>query len=169
MEVLDWKAASSYSLVRLVGKNLNEIISGTLAFKRAEELGMDLVLVSDKSNPPVVKIQDFKKLQYEQKKARKPQKKISLKEVQLRINISDHDLQTKINAINKFLSNGDNVKVVLKLKGREREYQERIDELFNKIQVNVQYKFQIIMGPIPVMMFEPHPLKTEQSSSALKN
>lgn len=66
----------------------------------AQEAGLDLVLVSDRSTPPVVRIMNFGKLQYEQKKNLKAQRKNSaaqkLKEVKFHVNIDDHDYQTKL-------------------------------------------------------------------------
>ena len=54
-----------YREVRLVGEGRNEIVTPVQAFAAAEDLGLDLVLVSDKSTPPVVKIEDFKKLEFQ--------------------------------------------------------------------------------------------------------
>ncbi|NBQ54261.1 MAG: translation initiation factor IF-3, partial [Proteobacteria bacterium] len=97
MEVINRTNSRQYPQVRLVGEEVNEIVPVSEALRRAEEEGLDLCLVSDKSTPPVVRLQDFKKLLYEQKKAKSKQQKSSeLKEIQLKINISDHDLQTKI-------------------------------------------------------------------------
>ena len=105
------------------------------AWKRAEEQGLDLVLVSSAdAKPPVVRIQDYKKLQYEKKKRQKGNRtKVETKEIQLKINISDHDLQTKVNNINKFISKGNKVKMVVRLKGRERDNPQRAHELLEKV------------------------------------
>ena len=100
MEVINRTNSRQYSQVRLVGEDVNEIVAIGDALRRAEDEGLDLCLVSDKSTPPVVRLQDFKKLLYEQKKAKSKQTKGSeLKEIQFKINISDHDLQTKMNNI----------------------------------------------------------------------
>ncbi len=126
-----------------------------MAIRQAEEQGLDLVIVSDKSDPPVVRIQDFKKLEYEKKKARAKQSRTSeLKEIQLKVNISDHDLQTKINAIKKFLERGDKVKLSVRLKGRERETPERATALIKKVEASVECKVSRLPGPMTIAILE---------------
>ena len=117
---------------------------------------MDLCLVSDKSTPPVVRLQDFKKLLYEQKKAKSKQTKGSeLKEIQFKINISDHDLQTKMNNITKFLERGDKVKIIVRLRGREREAPERARALIDRVTSVVKCKVSTVPGPIAIAILEP--------------
>jgi translation initiation factor IF-3 len=141
--------------VRLVGEEYNEIVPTEVAIRQADELGLDLVIVSDKSDPPVVRIQDFKKLEYEKKKARQGKTKSSeLKEIQLKINISDHDLQTKINAIKKFLERGDKVKLMVRLKGREREAPERAQQLIQRVVDVVPCKVSRVPGPMSIAILE---------------
>jgi len=140
----------------MVGNGLNEIIHISEAFGRAEDLGLDLVLVSTDVKPPVVRIQDFKKIEYEKKKARKANKQVSsLKEIQFKINISDHDLATKINKIEKFLERGDKVKISVRLKGRERENPERAYDLLNRVETSVECKANKIPGPMAISILEP--------------
>lgn len=156
MEVINRSNARLYPQVRLVGEDVNEIVPVAEALRRAEEEGLDLCLVSDKSTPPVVRLQDFKKLLYEQKKAKSKQQKGSeLKEIQLKINISDHDLQTKINNINKFLERGDKVKVIVRLRGREREAPERARALLDRVTSVVKCKVSTVPGPIAIALLEP--------------
>ncbi len=99
------------------------IISIEKALEAAEEKNLDLVNVAPNGNPPVCRIMDYGKYCFEQakreKEARKNQKIISLKEVQLTLKIDTHDFETKLNHAKRFLSNGDKVKVVVKFKGRE--------------------------------------------------
>ena len=141
--------------VRLVGEGSNEVVPTEFAIRQAEEQGLDLVIVSDKSDPPVVRIQDFKKLEYEKKKAKAKQARSSeLKEIQLKVNISDHDLQTKINAIKKFLERGDKVKLSVRLKGRERETPERASALLKKVSESVECKVSRIPGPMTIAILE---------------
>jgi translation initiation factor IF-3 len=104
--------------VRLVGEDLNVLISVEEAWKRAEELGLDLCLVGQ-GDPPIVRILDFKKAEYERKSQQKKTPRISTKEVQFKVNISDHDLDTKLKKIRAFLEDKQRVKIVIKLKGRE--------------------------------------------------
>ena len=156
MEVINRSNARMYPQVRLVGEEVNEIVPVAEALRRAEEEGLDICLVRDKSTPPVVRLQDFKKLLYEQKKAKSKQQKGSeLKEIQLKINISDHDLQTKINNINKFLERGDKVKIIVRLRGREREAPERARALLERVTSVVKCKVSVIPGPISIALLEP--------------
>jgi translation initiation factor IF-3 len=147
----------TYPKVRLVGEGSNEIVNTDFALQQAEDAGLDLVVVSDKSDPPVVRIQDYKKLEYERKKARQNKQKTSeLKEIQLKVNISDHDLQTKINNINKFIERGDKVKVTVRLKGRERDTPERAHQLVARVTESVvPCKISRIPGPIAMALLEP--------------
>lgn len=155
MEVITRAHARTIRQVRLVAEGFNEIVPIEEALRKADEEGLDLVQVSDKSNPPVVRIQDFKKIQYEQKKARKTTKSSELKEIQLKINITDHDLGTKITAIKKFLERGDKVKVSVKFKGRERENPERGRALLEKILASVEAKATTMSSPSVGAILEP--------------
>ena len=160
MRILEHSDIRSFREVRLVGEGANDIVPATIAWQRAEDQGLDLVLVSSEDiKPPVVRIQDYKKLQYEKKKAKAKQTKhrSELKEIQLRANISDHDLQTKVNNMNRFLERGDKVKVIVRLKGRERENPKRAHELIDKVHssITAACKMNKIPGPIATAIFEP--------------
>jgi translation initiation factor IF-3 len=134
LDILTRAMARQVPRVRLVGESTNEIVPTEMALRQADDMGLDLVIVSDKSDPPVVRIQDFKKLEYERKKAKQGKTRTSeLKEIQLKVNISDHDLQTKIGAVKRFLERGDKVKLMVRLKGREREAPERAQALIHKV------------------------------------
>jgi translation initiation factor IF-3 len=155
LDILTRAMARQVPRVRLVGEDYNEIVPTEVAIRQADEMGLDLVIVSDKSDPPVVRIQDFKKLEYEKKKARQGKTKTSeLKEIQLKINISDHDLQTKIAAIKKFLERGDKVKLMVRLKGRERETPERAQQLIQKVIDVVPCKASRVPGPVSIAILE---------------
>ena len=106
LEVLDRASIRSLNKVRLVTKDSNDIILASEALEIAEDQGLDLVLVSNEVEPPVVRIKDQKKEEYEKKKNRKPTKKIEVKEIRFMANISDHDLDTKLKSISKFLEKG---------------------------------------------------------------
>ena len=84
---------------------------------------MDLVEIAEKSDPPVCKILDFGKFRYERQKQKKLNKKnqhvIQVKEIRIRPNTDDHDLLTKLNKAQKFLSAGDKLKVTVMFRGRE--------------------------------------------------
>ncbi len=145
--------------VRLVGEGRNDIVLASEALRLAEEEGLNLVLVSaPEAIPPVVRIEDFKKLQYEKKKKQKANRQTSdLKEIQLKANITDHDLSTKVNAIEKFLTRGDKVKVVVRLKGRERDNPQRAHDLVDRVitTVTVAHKSHKVPGPIATAILEP--------------
>ncbi len=154
MQVINRAAARSYTKVRLVGEEANEIISVLEALSRADEAGLDLVMISDKGDFPVMRLQDFKKVQYETKKAKKKQIVQELKEIQLKLNIAEHDLQTKMGAIDKFLARGDKVKVVVRLRGRERESPERARALLEKVITTIKCKASYVPGPITMAILE---------------
>lgn len=157
MKIIKRADARHLKDVRFVGKGTNEIVNISEVFDDAEESGLDVVLVSEDVTPPVVRIQDFKKLEYEKKKAKKQGKQptSSLKEIQLKINISDHDLETKVNRIKKFLERGDKVKIMVRLKGRERENPERAKELIERVAGSVECKANNMPGPIAMAILEP--------------
>jgi translation initiation factor IF-3 len=93
------------------------------ALKIARERNMDLVEVSPTAQPPVCRILDFGKYLYQQEKkereAKKHQKTITVKEVKFRINVDDHDYETKKNHVLRFLGEGDKVKATIFFRGRE--------------------------------------------------
>ena len=90
---------------------------------KAEEAGVDLVMIAPNAKPPVCRIIDYGKFKYEQtrkeKEARKKQKTIEIKEIRMSPNIDKNDLNTKVSAARKFLQKGDRVKVTLRFRGRE--------------------------------------------------
>lgn len=98
------------------------------AIAMAQELGLDLVEISPNAAPPVAKMLDLGRFKYAAQKkaaeARKKQKVIEVKEIQLRPNIDTHDFDTKMKAVQKFIGEGDRVKVTLRFRGREMAHQE---------------------------------------------
>jgi translation initiation factor IF-3 len=107
----------------------------------AEEVGLDLVEISPNASPPVCKIMDFGKFKYEQQKkaaeAKKKQKVIEIKEVKFRPNIDTHDYEVKMRSVEKFLGEGDKVKITLRFRGREMAHQELGRDLLQKIAEDV--------------------------------
>lgn len=91
----------------------------------ANEHGLDLVEVAPDARPPVCKIMDYGKHRYELSKKAKPQKTAKTKTIKLRPKTDDHDLQTKFNTARRFLADGDRVKFVMRLRGREAAYIDR--------------------------------------------
>jgi len=111
-----------YNEVRIVGEGIESKVVGIgEARKIAEGMESDMIEINPSSNPPIIKIASYEKLIYELKKAAKKNKQSAkpLKEVQLSVNITEHDLQTKANNARKFIENGNKVKVTLTMKGRE--------------------------------------------------
>ena len=129
--------------VRLIGPDGGQldVVPYARARELAAEAGLDLVLVSDRSTPPVVRIMNFGKLQYEQKKNLKAQRKNSaaqkLKEVKFHINIDDHDYETKLKHALDFLEKGCRLKITLALRGREMAHQELAFELMEKVMADL--------------------------------
>ncbi len=93
------------------------------AIKKAREKNLDLVEISPTAQPPVCRIMDYGKYLYQQEKkereAKKHQKTITVKEVKFRINVDDHDYETKRNHVLRFLDEGDKVKATIFFRGRE--------------------------------------------------
>src|SRR5579864_75830 len=93
------------------------------ALKMAREKNLDLVEISPTAQPPVCRIMDYGKFLYQQEKkereAKKHQKQIVIKEVKFRINVDDHDYETKKNHVLRFLDEGDKVKATIFFRGRE--------------------------------------------------
>lgn len=113
------------------------IMSSKEAQLKAREAGLDLVEISAGANPPVVKIIDWGKYQYqkmkEQSKAKKKAKSSELKQIRLGLKIGENDLNIKIRKINEFLEDGDRVKIMLVFRGREMAHKEVGVDLMNKI------------------------------------
>ncbi|MEW4368773.1 translation initiation factor IF-3 [Paenibacillus kandeliae] len=111
--------------VRLVGADGEQIgITPTReALQMAIDLNLDLVNVAPQAKPPVCRIMDYGKFRYEQQKkekeARKNQKIVELKEIRFHANTEEHDYQTKLRNVVKFLNNGDKVKCSVRFRGRE--------------------------------------------------
>jgi translation initiation factor IF-3 len=111
--------------IRLIDENGAQlgVLPTVQAMNLARERGLDLVEISPNVRPPVCKLMDYSKYKYQQQKAAKEAKKkqnnVELKEIQLRPNIGDHDLDVKVNKIKEFLGDGNKVKVVIRFAGRE--------------------------------------------------
>ena len=111
--------------VRVIGADGSQmgIMSADKALKLAEESNLDLVKIAPTAVPPVCRVMDYGKYRFEQQKKEKENKKnqkvVETKEVRLSINIDTNDFNTKVNQANKFLKNGDKVKVSIRFRGRE--------------------------------------------------
>lgn len=115
--------------VRLVGDDGAEILPLEKALARAREAELDLVEISPNAKPPVVKIIDYKKFLFEQKKKQKElkakQSKVVVKEIRFGPNTEDHDFNFKLNHAKSFLEDGAKVKAYVFFKGRTIVFKER--------------------------------------------
>lgn len=101
--------------------DFTKVMSLYEAKRIADKLELDLIEINPKSNPPILRITNYSKYLYERKKAMKSnaKPKSETKEIQLSVNISEHDLEVKAKKAAEFITNGDKVKVVLRMRGRE--------------------------------------------------
>ena len=115
-------------LISETGEKLG-IMSREQAFFIANDSELDLVVVSSKTNPPIVRLKDIGKEKYEQdKKNRKQkakQKSCDIKEIQISFRIDNHDFETKLKKAERFLEKGDRVKLFMRLVGRENAFSEQ--------------------------------------------
>ena len=122
------------------GENLGVMYTRE-AIEQAAEVGLDLVEVSPNADPPVCKFLDVGKFRYEAQKkanlARKSQKTQEIKEIKMRPNIDDHDYDTKMRNVVKFIGEGDKVKITLRFRGRELSHQQLGMNLLRKVQDDV--------------------------------
>ena len=111
--------------LRLIGENGEQlgIVSGEEALRTAEEQGLDLVKISPQATPPVCKLMNYGKYKFEQskreKEARKNQHVVEIKEIRMSPGIDVGDFNTKLKNAQKFLSDGNRVKVSVRFRGRE--------------------------------------------------
>lgn len=136
LRVNDEITAFEVRLVSETGEALG-VVSLQEAKERASEADLDLVEISPKSEPPVCKIMNYGKFRYEQQKkkneAKKKQKVVELKEIQIRPGIDQHDFDVKMRAAEKFLKNGDKVKFTMRFRGREINHQSLGLEVLNRV------------------------------------
>lgn len=106
------------------------------ALNKAEEYELDLLCVAPNANPPVCKIINYGKYRFESQKkakeAKKNQKIIEIKEIQLTPTIGEHDIQTKVKAAIRFLNDGNKIKVGVRFRGRQLSHVEVGEEVLNK-------------------------------------
>ena len=122
------------------GENLGVMYTRE-AIEQANDLGLNLVEISPNADPPVAKFLDVGKHRYEAQKkanmARKTQKTQDIKEIKMRPNIDDHDYDVKMRAMNKFIGEGDKVKVTLRFRGREMAHQQLGVDLLKRVQEDI--------------------------------
>lgn len=136
--------------VRVTGDDIeSKVVSIDVARNMALEMNMDLMLLTSESNPPVVKICDYKKFLYQQKKKKKEQENNQrknnkeLKEVRFSPNISNGDIETKTKKIKEFIEKGHKVKLDMRFKGRMINHK----ELGEKVLLNIVVDLEDISKP----------------------
>lgn len=127
---INFEVTAAYTEVFCINENGEKlgIIKATYANKLAYEAGLDLVCINENSTPVVCKIMDYNKYNYEQKKkekeSKKAQVKIEVKEIQMRPQIGDSDLQVRIKKANEELSKGNRIRINISFKGRQVSHPE---------------------------------------------
>ena len=158
------------SRVRLVGDNIPEqgLCSISEARRLADELGLDLVEITAKADPPVCKIIDYQKYLYQQKKKAKEIKanaaKIVIKEIRFGPNTDEHDFQFKLKHAQEFLQEGSKVKASVFFKGRSILYADQGEKLLLRFAVELEdygraEQMPKLEGKRMIMMIAPLPKK----------
>ena len=135
--------------IRLIGAEGGQvgIVSLDEALRQADDAELDLVEIVPNAEPPVCRIMDFGKFQFEQNKkrhaAKKKQKQIQVKEVKFRPGTDDGDYQVKLRNITRFVQNGDKVKVTLRFRGREMAHQELGSRMLDRIETDMQQSAEV--------------------------
>lgn len=152
--------------IRVIGADGEQlgIMSTEQALRMAYNDGLDLVMMTGNSTPPVCKIMNFGKFRFErekkEKEAKKKQQVVELKEIQLSCRIENHDFETKLKHAHKFLSSGNKVRVVLRFKGREMTHQDLGVEIMEKFRAACEElgtvdKKPVLDGRIMSMVISP--------------
>lgn len=127
------------------------VITPKEALQIAEQKDLDLVLVSDKADPPVCRIMDYGKYKFEQeKKAREAKKKqhtADVKEVKMRYKIEDHDYNVRVNQAQRFLKSGDKVKATITFRGREIQHTDLAEDLLKRMADDLQEIAEVQQAP----------------------
>lgn len=129
--------------VRLVGADIEpDVYSTEKALEMAKERGLDLVMITEKSDPPVCRILEYKKFVYEQKKKQKELKakqvKVVVKEIRFGPNTDDHDYEFKKNHAIKFLEEGAKLKAYVFFKGRSIIFKDKGEVLLLKLAQDIE-------------------------------
>lgn len=125
--------------VRVIGAEGEQlgIMGRNEAIAAAKELGLDLVEVAAAADPPVCRIMDYGKFKYEAQKkkqeAKKRQSVVQIKEIKLRPKTDEHDYQTKVNHIRRFIEDGDRCKVTIFFRGREIVHKDRGQAMLDRV------------------------------------
>ena len=142
-----------YPQLRVVdsdGKQLG-VIDRLKALEIASQRELDLVLVSEKANPPVCRIMDYGKYKFEQEKkakeARKKSHQTEVKEVKMRYKIDKHDYDVRVGQATKFLKSGDKVKCTVIFRGREIQHSNLAETLLLKMANDLEEQSEVQQKP----------------------
>lgn len=128
--------ARELRVIGVEGEQLGILQRGD-AIAMAKEAGLDLVEVAATSDPPVCRIMDYGKFRYEQQKkkqeARKKQTVVQIKEIKVRPKTDDHDYETKLRHIRRFLEDGDRCKISVFFRGREIVHKDRGQDMLDRV------------------------------------
>ncbi|MDB9398813.1 translation initiation factor IF-3 [Microcystis aeruginosa CS-567/02-A1] len=121
------------------------------ALQLAEEKELDLVLLSDKADPPVCRIMDYGKYKFEQEKkareARKKQHTADVKEVKMRYKIEEHDYNVRVKQAERFLKDGDKVKATVMFRGREIQHSDLAEHLLKRMAKDLEPLGELQQAP----------------------
>jgi len=139
--------------VRVIGAEGEQlgILQRSEAIAMAQEVGCDLVEVSSNSEPPVCRIMDYGKFKYEQQKkkqdAKKRQAVVQVKEIKVRPKTDEHDYETKVKHIRRFLEEGDRCKVTVFFRGREIVHKDRGLDILERIVKDLEEVAKVEQEP----------------------
>ncbi len=139
--------------VRVIGAEGEQlgILQRSEAIAMAQEVGCDLVEVSSNSEPPVCRIMDYGKFKYEQQKkkqdAKKRQAVVQVKEIKVRPKTDEHDYETKVKHIRRFLEDGDRCKVTVFFRGREIVHKDRGLDILERIVKDLEEVAKVEQEP----------------------
>jgi len=123
------------------------VVSIQEALRISRESGYDLVEVAPNATPPVCRVMDFGKYKYQMSKKHTSRKTADLKEVKIRPQITEHDLELKVRNIRRFLDEGDKAKITMFFRGREIVRPEMGMKVFEKITVLLTGKYNVEQQP----------------------
>lgn len=139
--------------VRLIAEDGQQrgIVETREALRLAREAEMDLVLVGERAQPPVAKMMDYGRYRYElqqqQKEARKRSRQQEMKAIKFRVKIDEHDYETKLNHVKRFLKADHKVKVTIMFRGRERTHPELGQGILNRVAQDVSSMATVESAP----------------------
>jgi len=139
--------------IRVIDTNGDQlgILTPQEARQIAQEQELDLVLVSDKADPPVCRVMDYGKYKFEQEKkvreAKKKQHNAEVKEVKMRYKIEEHDYQVRLSQAKRFLASGDKVKATIMFRGREIQHSDLAETLLQRMSNDLEEIADIQQSP----------------------